>query len=333
KQKGFFGTLGNCIRFYELYSAENPKSLPRRQAGEVLNPKQIQNSKFKIQNSNLLDKWILSKLNGLIGEVSDGLDKYDPTSAAKAVEKFVAEDLSNWWLRRSRRRKEALGLLRFLLLEVAKIIAPFVPFTAEDIHHRLHCNLPEARLLESVHLHDWPKANKKLIDKNLEKQMEEVRNIVTTGLAQRKEKQIKVRQPLRAVYLGLSNEFPKDLEVLMKGELNVKEIVYDRSQKELVVLNTELDEALIHEGYARELMRQIQDMRKEAKYKVDDEVFGQWHSDDQELSEAINHWGDEIKKDVLLKNFLNSPKGDKVFDVEKEFDLVAGKKIWVGVKK
>jgi len=332
KQKGFFGTLGNCVRFYELYSAENPKS-------EILNPKQIQNSKFKIQNYNLLDQWILSKLNGLIGEVSDGLDKYDPTSAAKAIERFVAEDLSNWWLRRSRRRKEALGLLRFLLLELSKIIAPFIPFTAEDIHHRLQGNREfpisnfQFSIKESVHLHDWPKANKKLIDTVLEKQMEEVRNIVTVGLGLRKEKQIKVRQPLRAVHLGLSNDFPKDLENLLKEELNIKNIVYDKSQKELVFLDTELDEALIHEGYARELMRQIQDMRKEAGYKMDDEVFSQWHSDDVELSEAISRWSDEIRKDVSLKVFENSSQGDRVFDVQKEFELVTGKNIWVGVKK
>ena len=321
KQKGFLGTLGNCVKFYELYS-ENTKAWTHGTMAV-----------------NLLDKWVISKLQYLIGDVSEGLDKYHPTSAAQAIEKFVVEDLSNWWLRRSRKRKEALGLLRFLLLELSKIIAPFVPFTAEDIHHRLQGNreLPISNyqfpITESVHLHDWPKVNKKLIDKELEKQMEEIRNIVTIGLAQRKEKQIKVRQPLRSVYLGLSNEFPKDLEDLMKGELNVKEIVYDKSQKELVVLNTELDEALIHEGYARELMRQIQDMRKEAGYKIDDEVFGQWHSDNPDLSAAINKWGDEIKKDILLNNFVNSPKGDKVFDVEKEFELVIGRKIWVGVKK
>ena len=98
-------------------------------------------------------------------------------------------------------------------------------------------------------------------------------------------------------------------------------------------MDSEFDEALIHEGYARELMRQIQDMRKEAKYKVDDEIFGQWHSDDTELSVAINKWSDEIKRDVMLRSFENSPHDDKTYDVEKEFDLVTGKKIWVGVKK
>lgn len=327
KQKGFFGTLGNCIKFYELYGNGEGGSF----------------HEVKSKNLNLLDRWILSRLNGLIQDTTDSLDKYEVTQTAREIEKFVVEDLSNWWLRRSRKRKaaegeprpgsgrEALGLLRFLLLELAKILAPFTPFLAEDIHMRMHSNQKAGH--ESVHLHDWPKVNKKLIDKELEKQMEEVRNIVTVGLAQRKEKQIKVRQPLRAIYLGLSNEFPKDLENLLKEELNIKNIVYDNSQKELVVLETELDEALIHEGYSRELMRQIQDMRKEAKYKVDDEVFGQWHSDDIELLAAINKWSEEIKKEVLLKNFQNSPHDDKAYDVEKEFELVVGKKIWVGIKR
>lgn len=338
KLVGFISTLQNCIRFYELYGNGENGSFHNDGA------------------TNLLDKWILSKFNGLVEKVTDDLDKYEITQAARAIEKFVGEDFSNWWLRRSRKRREALGLLRFLLLEISKVIAPFIPFTAEDIHMRLHIGRTSvtASVIESVHLHDWPKANKKLTDKELEKQMEEIQNIVTLGLAQRKEKQIKVRQPLRAISLGLSNEFSKDLESLLKEELDIKNIVYDKSQKELVILNTELDQALIYEGYARELMRQIQDMRKEAKYKVNDKVFGQWHSDNPDLSAAINKWNDEIKKEVMLHGFENSVHGDKVFDVEKEFDLVpptphqadpltaikkggglgAGRgKIWVGIKK
>ncbi|MBI2068774.1 MAG: class I tRNA ligase family protein [Candidatus Yanofskybacteria bacterium] len=109
KLKGFFGTLDNCVRFYELYSSEEGFKI------------------YDLRSTNLLDKWILSKFYGLVSNVSVNLDKYEPTSAARAVEKFVVEDLSNWWLRRSRKRKDALGLLRFVLLELAKVIAPFTP--------------------------------------------------------------------------------------------------------------------------------------------------------------------------------------------------------------
>ena len=95
----------------------------------------------------------------------------------------------------------------------------------------------------------------------------------------------------------------------------------------------ELTQPLIFEGYARELMRQIQDMRKEAKYRLDDRVFAQWHSDDEGLSEAIRQFSDEIKKEVLLSEFNNGPHDGKAYDVEKEFELVPQRKIWIGLKK
>jgi isoleucyl-tRNA synthetase len=249
-------------------------------------------------------------------------------TAARAIETFVVEDFSQWWLRRSRKRKEALEVLKFILLELSKLLAPFTPFLAEDIHHRLN-----SKSLESVHLEDWPKSDKKLIDKKLEEEMNELRNTVTAGLAIRKEKQLKVRQPLRSAMIKRSAKFQPDLEELIKEELNVKKIDYDKAQESAVVLDTELDPALIHEGYARELIRQIQDMRKEAKYKMDEKVSGQWHSDDGELSGAIHEWSEEIKKEALLLKFVSGPSGKKVYDVEKEFELVPGKKIWIGIKR
>jgi len=275
----------------------------------------------------LLDQWIISRLNGLFGEVTDSLDNYDPTMSARAIDKFVMEDLSNWWLRRSRKRKEALELLRFILLELAKILAPFTPFIAEDINRRLKGEG------ESVHLHDWPKTDKKLIDKKLEEEMEEVRNAVTSGLAVRKEKQIKVRQPLRSAIIKRDKKFQEDLEELVKEELNVKGLAYDKTQELAVLLDTELDAGLVREGYVRELIRQIQDMRKEAKYKLDEKIFCEWHSDDSEVSSAIHEWTEEIEKEALIEKFVASPKGNIVHDVEKEFDLAPSKKIWLGVRK
>ncbi|OGN15145.1 MAG: hypothetical protein A3J47_01455 [Candidatus Yanofskybacteria bacterium RIFCSPHIGHO2_02_FULL_43_22] len=328
KLKGFMATLDNCVRFYELYN-DQFKDYELR----ITHSDLIRNSQSAIRQWNLLDKWILSRLNGLIAETTDNLDNYDPTSAARAIEKFVIEDLSNWWLRRSRKRKEALGLLRFLVLELAKVMAPFTPFIAEDIHKRLHGghNLGT----ESIHLHDWPEVNKKLIDKKLEDEMDKVRKIVTAGLALRKEKQIKVRQPLASVAIRSDpfGDSRSDLERLIKEELNVKEVVYDSNQKEDIVLDTELTQLLIYEGYARELMRQIQDMRKEAKYRLDDRVFGQWHSDDESVSEAIRRWSDEIKKEVLLSEFHNGQHDGKAYDVEKETELAPQRGIWVGIRK
>lgn len=331
KLKGFIFTLQNCIRFYELYAGEITL------AGQANHPGRT----GELKVTNLLDKWIMSKFNGLIAEVTTDLDNYDPTSSARAIEKFIVEDLSNWWLRRSRKRKEALVLLRSLLLELSKMLAPFTPFIAEDIHRRLSLkgihqpgdkSRNSSKPVESIHLHDWPAVNKKLINKKLEESMDEIRNIVASGLAERKEKQIKVRQPLKSVKVKRKTKFEADLEELIKSELNVKEVVYDAKMEPMTMLDTYLDRALINEGYARELIRQIQDMRKEAKYRLDDKIFGQWHSDDKDLADAINEWADEIKKEALFSKFEAGQHGSKVFDVEKEFELSPGKKIWIGVR-
>ena len=310
---GPLSTLQNCLKFYELYADVN-----------------YQLSIINYQLS-VLDKWLLSKLNGLILEVGGKLDRYDVTTAARAIEKFVAEDFSNWWLRRSRKRKESLPLLRAALLEIAKLCAPFIPFTAEEVHMRLHAGTAVGT--ESIHLHDWPKANKKLINLKLEEEMSGVRDVVTAGLAVRKEKQIRVRQPLRAVKINKAKKFGSGLEDLIKEELNVKKVLYDAKQKEAVLLDLELDQALRAEGYAREMMRQIQDMRKEAKYKLNQRVFVQWHSDDAELSAAINEWAENIKTETLLREFANGPRDTKNHDIQKETDLAPGKKIWIGIGK
>ncbi len=206
---------------------------------------------------------------------------------------------------------------------------------AEDIHHRLNSKfkIQNSKLLESVHLHDWPVVDKKLVNKKLEEEMDEVRSVVTTGLAIRKEKQLKVRQPLRLATIKRTIKFPTDLEELVKEELNVKDLAYDKDQESSILLDVELDQALVYEGYARELIRQIQDMRKEAKYKLDQKIHGQWHSGDGEVSGAIHEWTEEIKKEALLKEFVSGPAGKKAYDVEKEFELVPQKKIWVGVRK
>ncbi|PIR41965.1 MAG: hypothetical protein COV30_00930, partial [Candidatus Yanofskybacteria bacterium CG10_big_fil_rev_8_21_14_0_10_37_15] len=237
----------------------------------------------------------------------------------------------NWWLRRSRKRKDSLELLKYLLLEISKLSAPFIPFTAEDIFMRLQKG--DQTGTESVHLSDWPSADKKLIDDGLEKQMEEVRGLIAEGLAIRKANQLKVRQPLRSSVLGLSNEFSSDLENLIREELNIKDIIYDKSQKEKIILDLKLDQSLIFEGYAKELMRQIQDMRKEAGYRMDDEVSCQWYSESPELSSAINKWSKEIKTEVSLKTFDNSPHDNKIYNVEKEFELTVNGKVWLGIKK
>jgi isoleucyl-tRNA synthetase len=304
KLKGFFFTLQNSIRFYELY-ADKDSSLG---------------------NLSVLDKWLLSRLHRLIGEAGTSLDAYDVAAAGRAIEQFVMEDLSNWWIRRSRKRKEALPLLREVLLEVSKLLAPFTPFMAEDAYRRLGGEG------ESVHLADWPKLQKKFINEKLETEMAAAREAIATGLAARKNQQLKVRQPLAAVIVK-NGKFNREIESLIKDELNVKKVSYDKNQETPIALDAHLTPELLREGYAREAMRQIQDMRKELKYRMEDTVMVHWHVFDDELGKAMEEHTEAIKKDTMLHTFERHRKEGGSYDLEKETDLAPGKKIWLGIKK
>ena len=313
KLKGFFFTLQNTIRFYELY--KNEETLKQ------LTPHQY----------TTLDKWLLSRLQRLTLEATNSLDAYDTTSAARAIDKFVTEDLSNWWLRRSRRRKDALVFLRQVLLDVAKLLAPFTPFMAEDMYARLEGNTQFPKH-ESVHLNDWPKVYKKFINDKLEAEMALAREVIARGLAERKNNQLKVRQPLATATVK-AGKFNRDLEMLIKEELNVKKIKYDKNQESEVVLDFQLTPELTREGYAREAMRQIQDMRKEAKYQMEDLVAAHWHSFDDEVAKAMDEFTEDIKRDTYLSSLERHRKDGGAYDIEKESELAPGKKIWIGIKK
>lgn len=326
--RGFTMILLNSIRFLELYV----KNHMGQEHGDT--------------GKSVLDKWIVSKLNSLIHKTTDSLERYDATSAARMIEEFTVEDLSKWWIRRSRDRfqnpktedeyNDALKTLRFVLLELNKLIAPFTPFLAEHLHMRLHAGSSPGT--ESVHLHDWPGVNKKMIDEKLESKMDFIRDAVTKGLAVRKEKQIKVRQPLNEILIK-SNQFKEiedDLLELIKDELNIKNAVYEKSDQLLEVeLDMEMTPLLLHEGWAREFMRQIQEMRKEGGYKYDDKVFVKWHSEDEELSEAIRkHLSDIVSKNVLESLEEGNIEVDKeAYDVKREVEIDKQRKIIVGVKK
>jgi isoleucyl-tRNA synthetase len=327
KMKGFIMTLMNSVRFLELYHKGNGGQVH----GDV--------------GDSILDKWIVSRLNTVIHGVTESMEKYDATTAGRIMEEFATEDISKWWIRRSRERfqnpssdedyEKALKTLRFVLLELDKLIAPFTPFLAEHLHIRLHPGSSPGT--ESVHLHDWPGANKKVINEDLEKKMIFIRDAVTQGLAIRKEKQIKVRQPLAKFHIK-SNQFGElesALLDLVKDELNVKEVTYEKADVELEVdLDLQITSELRHEGWAREFARQIQEMRKEAGYQYDQEVFAKWHTEDEELAGTIEKHSDSIaKKNVLYELVRGSLDDEKAYDIEREFDIDKGKKIQIAVRK
>ncbi len=313
-------------------------------------------------SSNLLDKWILSEFNILVEEVNKQMQDYDLAKAARPLREFV-DKLSNWYVRRSRKRfisvvetrhclvstdniKDrdfAFQTLYYILVEYSKLLAPFMPFIADEIYR----NLTENK--ESVHLEDYPVANKKMIDEKVSNEMNFVRGVVALGLAIRAKNGLKVRQPLSKlqVYKAIKLKVVDDeLLDLIKDELNVKDIEFvdkivekdnwicEDDGKIKIALNIEITDELKLEGQARELIRHIQVMRKEAKYSRDDIILVKYSFTENSgnVKKVFNKWGDYIKKECLMKSIeFVDELVDSDFDLVKKLKLGdGGMKIGIG---
>jgi isoleucine--tRNA ligase len=215
-QSKFFNTLKNTYTFFQLYA----------------NTDHIDPREFKVKYKDLgeIDKWLLSKYHKLAHYVTNAMDEYDLNKAVKLINYFVNEDLSNWYIRRNRRRfwesemttsKKAVYQTTYeVLVGICLLIAPIVPFVADEIYVNLTGE-------ESVHLADYPKYDKKMIQEAIEKKMDLVRELISLGRNAREEAKIKVRQPLSEVILdGKNEELIKDLVQLIKEELNVKTVTF-----------------------------------------------------------------------------------------------------------
>ncbi|MBO5375634.1 MAG: isoleucine--tRNA ligase, partial [Bacilli bacterium] len=215
-QSKFFNTLKNTYTFFQMY-ANTDKIDPRE---------------FKVEYNDLeeIDKWLLSKYNKLVNNVTLAMDEYDLNKAVKYVNTFVNEELSNWYIRRNRRRfwgseldtsKKAVYQTTYeVLVGLCKLIAPIASFTAEEIYTNLTGD-------ESVHLQDYPVFNEKLVDEKIEERMDLVRDLISLGRNAREEAKIKVRQPINKVVLDKKVEkVITDLKVLINEELNVKSIEF-----------------------------------------------------------------------------------------------------------
>lgn len=255
-------------------------------------------------SKNVLDKWIISRLNELVKSVTEGYESYRVDLATRPLVDFV-DDLSVWYLRRSRSRfKEqgqdktnALATLRYVLLSLSKVIAPVMPFFAEYLFKAVQENNKE----ESVHLCSWPKAENKKVDVKLLSQMQEVRSIVNLALAERIVKAIKVKQPLASLKIqNLKSKIQEDDDLLdlIKDEVNVKEIIFDGKISGEVELDTNITEELMEEGTIRGIIRQVQDIRKEMKLIPQDKV-----SLVEIIASPKNKLIIEKNKEFLLKEF------------------------------
>ncbi len=258
--------LDNVRSFYEMYARAQEK-LPEK--GEMNGTPTPFSKTFPAPN-HVLDNWILSRLGELVRDTTAGFEKYELDAASRPVGDFV-DDLSTWYIRRSRDRfkqdgedKEvALGTLRYVLYTLAHVMAPVMPFFADD----LFLCVRQDGDAQSVHLSVWPAAG--VIDKELIEQMAQARSVASLGLQARERAGIKVRQPLGRLTAKALPTNP-DLCAIIADELNVKEVVENPTQHEEVVLDTELTPELKEEGQLREWVRAIQGWRKEQNFSVAD---------------------------------------------------------------
>ncbi len=262
---------------------------------------------FKKKPTNL-DLWILTRLDETMIVVTGSLDDYDPQTATLAIEDFV-QDLSTWYVRRSRDRvgptaknKEDKDLtystLYTVLVVLSQALAPFTPFLAEEIYQNLTGE-------ESVHLSDWPEVKtRKVLDQKLLNQMALVRDICELGHAARKKEGIKVRQPLRKARCKIEKgKLDKALAQLVKEELNVKEVELLKGEETEVKLDTKMTPELQAEGEARELVRQIQSLRKEAGFRLDQSIVVSLPKIPQSGSLI-----DYLKRKTLAKKIISGKK-------------------------
>lgn len=345
-QRKFLGTLWNTYCFYVLYA----------------NIDEFDPTKYNLCDLNLtvMDKWILSKLNNVVKTVDDYLNEYKITEATRAMNEFV-DELSNWYVRRSRSRFWASELtddkvcaymtLYTVLVEFAKVSAPFIPFMTEEIYQNLVRSVDE-NALESIHMCDFPKYDEKYIFAEIEQEMDAIRKVVILGRAARNEANIKNRQPLSKLFIQTDNKINADYVNIILEELNIKDVeltkdasgfisynfkpqmrtmgpkygklmrpifdeiakmdgaevmetlnsdkpiclnvqgtdvevfkddvLIDTQQKDgfvsasdagfTVVLDTNLTDELIEEGFVREIISKIQTMRKDSGFEVTDRI-------------------------------------------------------------
>ncbi|MBI2640296.1 MAG: class I tRNA ligase family protein [Candidatus Sungbacteria bacterium] len=275
-------------------------------------------------SGHVLDRWIISRLHSTIKEITSGFDRYEIVEATRPLLGFV-QDLSLWYVRRSRERVKAetsdalnaLTTLQGVLLECAKIMAPVTPFLAEILYQDL---LYKKKI--SVHLEGWPKFDAKKINKDLEKKMDEVRGLVSEALRLRAEAGIRVRQPLARLQIA-NRKLRRELIELIKDEINVKEVIFGSELKLDTVITPELKE----EGMAREVMRNIQEMRKDLGLQPGHKVRVQF-SGDQEIGTMLERWKKIIMRETGAHAF--SIGGKKIFKIEREL-VLDGRTLWAGI--
>jgi isoleucyl-tRNA synthetase len=385
-QRKFFSTLVNTYAFFALYA--NVDNFEHKEA------------RIPVAERAEIDRWILSELNSLVKNYRQWMNEYDVTRAARAVSDFTIDQLSNWYVRRNRRRfwksekgkdkTAAYQTLHESLITIAKLMAPFAPFLAEELYRNLNA-VASPETAQSVHLSMMPVADDSIIEGELERRMERAIKIVGLVRAMRMKSNLKVRQPLRKIILPITNEQDRAevrrVEEMILEEINVKQIEYVTDESGIVrkkakpnfrslgqkfgkavqpvaarirefsgneinelerqgtltlpingseytiskedieilhedikgwmvesdgsitvALDTELDEELIDEGFAREFVNRIQNMRKAAEFEVTDRIKI-YHASTKRLGKALNRMAGYIKQETLATELSDTPPG------------------------
>lgn len=298
--------LWNVYSFYEMYAGD-----------------ETGNSK----SENILDQWIIARLHILIETATKAMSEYNLPKAMRSITEFI-DELSTWYLRRSRDRfkeegrekQAALETTKYILIELAKVMAPFTPFTAEALWQKVTKN-NFADNKQSVHLESWPHAEK--INTQVIEDMETVRRVVEMGLAKRDELKIKVRQPLQKLTVQ-SEKLKVDHEELLdliKDELNIKEVIFEKSAEEKVVLETELTEELKKEGMKREIVRLVNGLRKQAEMTIEDRIVLSWSSEHPMAQAVFAEYDKDLKSDTLSSE-IRIYKGEESLEYTVEEALI-----------
>jgi len=274
--KKLFNILRNIVSFYDMYAQESADVDP-------------------YTSTNVLDQWILALWNKTLGTVVSGLEKYQPLEPARALRDFIGE-LSTWYIRRSRDRFKsddaidrgfALATTKYILQEIAKTMAPFTPFIAEEVWQKFGSS-------ESVHLETYPVA--KSFDEAVLVSMSIGRDITSKGLEARQKAGVKVRQPLQSLTISSGYQASLLLGIIeiIKDELNIKEIIFSENISDEVVLDINITEELKNEGEMREISRAIQEMRKNANLMPQDRVV-------VSLTETEPDWFASVLGDEMMR--------------------------------
>lgn len=315
--------LWNVYAFYEMYRGSETAS----------------------NNShNILDQWIIARLYQLIQAVHKAMSDYNLPKAMRPITEFI-DDLSTWYLRRSRERFKqegddklfALSTTKYVLIELAKVMAPFTPFTAEALWQKVTTyNFKDDT--KSVHLEMWSEAKNIQVDSLLEvlEKMDTVRQIVQVGAFKRDQAKIKIRQPLATLRYGVianRKKLGKDYENIIADELNIKEIrQIEVSGEEIggvkVELDTEITPELKKEGMKREIVRLVNQLRKQAAMTIEDRIKLVWWSEDPIIKTIFTDLANDLKRDTLSSEIENNKESEAFeYTVEEALLYIAIKKI------